>query len=249
MTVFRLNVLITLNTTLRFFISCQICGLSHTWSSRRLYLFTLNFNLTAASIENILQKVGGIAALLQLCKIHQRLIYRVNVLICSGCYLLYIASSDVLKDKFHTKVDKLTRFFLCCCFTHGHGSLIPTRGAGELAVCLSLPAHFMFLSLRCDTLSSQNLFFSSFFCVCTHIPHRLEKWLQTSVVRLVLIVENGNCIWLRLIWGRVVGVTKRNLTRSTIYFLFHKLSPQPVGHVFSHVSILPIKIIDTSSLA
>lgn len=153
------------------------CGLSHTWSSRRLYFFTLNFNLTAASIENVLQKVGGIAALLQLCKIHQRLIYRVNVLICSGCYLLYIASSDVLKDKFHTKVDKLTRFFLCCCFTHGHGSLIPTRGAGELAVCLCLPAHFMFLSLRCDTLSSQNLFFPPFFCVCTHIPHRLEKWL------------------------------------------------------------------------
>lgn len=101
-----------------------------------LHFFTLNFNLIA-SIENMLQKVGGLIALLQLCKIHQRLIYRVNVLICSGCYLLYIASSDVLKDKFHTKVDKLTRFFLCCCFTSGHGSLIPTRGAGELAVCRS----------------------------------------------------------------------------------------------------------------
>lgn len=64
------------------------------------------------------------------------MIFTVNVLMCSGCYLLDEESLDVLKDKFHTTVDKLTRFCLCCC-----SSLIP-----EL---LCRPFHLGALTLVC----------------------------------------------------------------------------------------------------
>lgn len=99
------------------------------------------------------------------------------MLICSGCYLLYIASSDVLKDKFHTKVDKLTRFLLCCCFTRGHSSLIPTRGDKEQAVSVSSRAFYLW---------GVTQFCPRIFRVLTQIPCRLEKWQQSFVVFVLI---------------------------------------------------------------
>lgn len=77
--------------------------------------------------------------------------------------VVHAVSSDVLNDKFHTTVDKLTRFCLCCCFTRGHSCLIPTQGDSELPALVSY-CMFHVLSGRCDTVLSQNLSFE-----CKHI--------------------------------------------------------------------------------